>query len=703
MKKLFLATGLIAFCSGTFAQVLFSHSAGNLTLQTYPAGSGVVQYTNVPAAFSVINDGLTNNSGATNNPNSPFHAPGFATEGWAVKYNALENDTFFVSTSWTYSTEVNCDRWMITSPVSNIGANSVLTWLAKSPDASFPDGYEVYGTNKTGTLTAGDFTPGDKLFSIADGNTSGGGEKSTWTRRSAHLGAFAGQTLRFAFRNNSKDMFQLWIDDIEVTTLPFLTDGSCTSVETEKYTLVNSNHTISVNYMNLGAATINTVVLNYQFGTSVVSSQTFTFTEGLSYLQSNKLSFSLPYSISTPGYYPIKVWSTLTNGTADQNLANDTAKFYVTVQASTPKKNVLVEQFVSANDPESTDAQQKILALQTKTPLQSDSIVVVNIHDNDSMKEANSTGVLTTYKKNFATAMVDRVYYPNLNTNTINRQNYLSRTYERAQSVTPVSVSIINKSYNTGTKDLSFTVKADFVGEVQGDYRINAYLIENYVHGKLSDTTVNGFNQLNDYYNVPWSNAYQLGYYAPLVNSWVINAWLYKHQRVLIHSFDGSFGSSGIIPQTGGTSGQSYQSTFTVSIPTSTNGVSRYNADNIYIVAFVAEYNSDKYKRDVLNVSMDKLNSNNEVVGITERVQENIIKVYPNPSEGIVYLASSKENNNYIINLCDLLGKCVMTKHIVNAFQTEKLDLSILSEGAYLLNVQTESGVYRDKIVIRKN
>jgi hypothetical protein len=624
-------------------------------------------------------------------------------EGWAVKYNALDNDTFFVSTSWTESATNVCDRWIITPPVANIGANSVLTWLAKSPDASFPDGYEVYGTNKTGTLTAGDFTVGDKLFSIADGNTAGGGEKSTWTRRSVPLGAFAGQTLRFAFRNNSKNMFQLWIDDIEVTTLPFLTDGSCSSIETEKYTLVNSNHTISVNYANTGAATINSVVLNYQYGTSVISSQTFSFTNGLAYLQSNKLSFGLPYSISSAGHYPIKVWSTLTNGSPDQNLVNDTVKFYVTVQTSSPKKNVLVEQFVSANDPESTDAQQKILALQTVSPLQSDSIVVVNIHDNDSMKDVNSTGVLSTYKKEFSTAMVDRVYYSDLQTNTISRQNYFSRIYARAQTVTPASISIINKSYNTGTKDLSFTVKANFTGEVKGDYRINAYLIENYVHGKLSDTTVNGFNQQNAYFNVPWSNAYQLGYFSSFVNTWVINAWQYKHQRVLIHSFDGSFGSSGVIPQTGGTAGQSYQSTFSVSIPTSTNGVSRYNPDNIYIVAFVTEYDADKYKRDVLNVTMDKLNSNGEAVGITERMQNNAISIYPNPSEGIIYLASTKENHNYEIKIYDLLGKCVLTKQITNSFYIEKLDVSGLSDGAYLLNIQSESGSHREKIIVSKN
>ncbi|MCE3259648.1 MAG: type sorting protein [Bacteroidetes bacterium] len=703
MKKLLLLIGALSLCNTASAQVLFSNSAGNLTLQTYPAGSGVVQYTTVPSPFSLINDAYNAFVGPANNPNSPFHIAALNNSPWAVKYNAQENDTFFVSTSWLDITGTNVDRWLISPPVSSITANSVLTWLAKSPDALFPDGYEVYGTNKTGTLTAGDFTPGDKLFSIPDGNTSEGGEKSTWTRRSVPLGAFAGQTLRFAFRNNSKDMYQLWIDDIEVKTLPFLTDGSCTSIETEKYILTNTSHTINVNYSNAGAATINSVTLNYQYGTSGISSQTFSFTNGLSHLQEAKLTFGLPYSVSQAGYYLVKVWPGVTNGISDGNQSNDTTKFYVTAQTTSPKKNVLVEQFVSANDPESTDAQQKILAFQHVSPLQQDSIVVVNIHDNDSLKEANSTGVLSDYKKEFSTAMIDRVYYSDLKTNAISRSYYTSKINQRCLAVTPASVNIINKNYNSGTKNLSFTVKADFVGEVKGDYRINAYLIENNVHGKSSDTTINGYNQLNAYYNVPWSNAYQLGYFSSLVNTWVTNAWEYKHQRVLIHSFDGSFGNPGTIPQTGGTAGQSYQATFTTSIPTSTNGAGKYNADNIYIVAFVAEYSSDKYKRDVLNVTMDKVTSANEVLSIKESKQDAKFSVFPNPSTGHFYIRSSSDLSNYRISVFDVLGKCVMMKRVVNSYAIEKLDLSELSNGAYLINIETGTGIHREKVIISKN
>lgn len=689
MKKSILITAALFMSACIHAQIIFSESFGSLALQSYTASSGTTQYTTIPAAFSLINDGHNNNVGASNNPNAPFHIAALKTTGWAVNYNSLENDTFLVSTSWFDTTTLAANRWVITPPITNIAANTILTWLAKSPDAGFADGYEVYGTNKTGTLTAADFTIGDRLLVVT-------AENAAWTRRSVNLGAFAGQTLRFAFRNNSTNKFQLWIDDIEVKTLALNLDGGITSVQSQKYILTNVNDTVRAHYTNNGATTINTVTLNYKYGTSSAVTQVFTFANGLSYGQNVECKFTFPYSFSSPGYYPLKVWAGSPNNATDQNSLNDTLTSYVTVQTTSPQKNVLVEQFVSAKDPETVDAQEKILALQ------SSSVIVVNIHDNDSLKEINSTGALT-YRKNFSTAMVDRFYCDTLETNTFIRASYSKKINQRLKSVTPASVSIINKNFITGTKELTFTVKADFTGEVQGDYRINAYLVENHVYGNSADTSVNGYNQLSNYFNVPWSPYYQAGYFSTAENAYVLKAALYKHQRVLIHSFDGSFGNSGLIPQNGGTQNQSYQATFSITIPTATNGINKYNADNIYIVGYVAEFNTDQYKRNILNAAQEKLTANGEVVGITETVNPMNFQVYPNPTNGVIYLNGLNKGGTYEIKVYDLFGKCVFHKLTVNSFATEKLDLSRLSEGAYILNVSSGGKIYREKILKQGN
>jgi hypothetical protein len=689
MKKILIFIVFLVSVSQLVSQTQFSNSFGNLSLQTYTTTSSSVQYTNAPVIYSVINDGLKNNIGSAINPNLPFNVPAFKTTGWAVVYNALENDTFLVSTSWL-DTLVAVNRWIITPPITNITANTVLTWLAKSPDANFKESYEVYGTNKTGTLVAQDFAVGDLLFSST-------GENSSWTRRSVSLGNFVGQTLRFAFKNNSNNKYQIWIDDIEVITLPNNLDGALTGIETPKYILTNASDSIKVNVSNLGAININTLVLNYTIGNSSINTQTFTLANGLSYKQTNLTKFSLPYTVSSAGNFKAKVWISSVNTIQDQNQSNDTTFTYITVQSYSPKKSVLIEQFVSAYDGDCTDAQQKVLALQN------DSVIIVNVHDLDSLKETNSIGILNTYKKNTATAMIDRTYFSGPESVSVTRPYYNNLVAKQLKTVTPASVSIINKTYNSVTKQLSFTVKADFIGDVKGDLRLNAYLTENNVSGPSSDISANGYNQLNNYYNVSWSPYYQLGIFSSTYSAYVLKPYQFKHHNTLVYSFDGSFGNPGLIPTNGGTQGQSYQKTYTLTVPTPTNSASLYNSDNLYIVAFLAEYSSNQNNRNVLNVVKEKITPNSEILGVQEEQGNSFISLFPNPSNGNMYINSPKSLNTYEIKAIDIMGRCVFIETLNQVGNQAQLDLSALNNGVYFLSISSENGSFIEKVIIQKN
>jgi hypothetical protein len=680
----------------TCAQVLFSNNFSNLSLQSYTTAAGVSLYTTVPAQFSLINDGFPRNIGSTTNPNSPFHVPGFKNAGWMVGYNANIKDTFLVSSSWLDDTGQSADSWVLT-PTVLVGANTVLTWLAMSPDPSFRDGYEVYGTDKTGTLSPSDFKLGDRLFFLPDANTGGGGEKSNWTRRSIPLGIFEGLTLRFAFRNNSKAMYQLWIDDIEIRTSFYNKEVELSSVVTEKYIYTDTLQSVAVDVTNLGAATIHSLTLNYQYGNSPVNTQSFVVAGGLSYLQSARLNFALKYSIASPGYFPVKSWISLVDGANDQNLGSDTNATFVTVQAVSPIKNVMVEQFVSAFNGDCPDAQDRALALQ------SERVVQINVHDQDSLKEFYSTDLLGAYRRSFASAMFDRAYDNELMTNAVGSTFYQSRLNGRLKKVTPASVSIIGKSYNEGTRELYFTVKADFVGEVKGDYRINAYLVENNVYGPATDSSVNGFNQLSTLFNVPWSPYHQMGYFSEENDAWVLDARKFKHQNVLVHSFNGSFGYPGLIPPNGGTAGQSYQQNFGLIVPSPTVGINRYNSDNLYLVGFVTEYNADKNKRNVLNVIREKVTANAEVVSLQEQNHLDAFGLYPNPSKGKFFLSHLKTAANYQITVYDLFGKSILQKEILQAAEVEMFDLSGVPEGLYIVELRSGNTVLREKLVVSNN
>ncbi|MES2680724.1 MAG: T9SS type A sorting domain-containing protein [Bacteroidota bacterium] len=696
MKKSFLLFVLVLTVSYSYCQVVYSNSFGNLTLQTYTTSGSTTRFYTVPSSFSLINDGLKNNIGSLVNPNRPFHEPGLKTAGWAVVYNQADNDTFLVSTSWLDTTNVAVNRWAITPVINNITANSVLTWLAKSPDSNFPEGYEVYGTTNPGVLTAQDFAIGDRLFALSDGNTFGGGEKNVWTRHSVNIGSFAGQTLRFAFRNNSKDMYQLWIDDIEVINLASSRDAALSTDVPRKYILVNSADSVKFKISNLGAAIINTISVSYQVGNSSLNTENLTISGGIGYGQSTSLKFGLPFTFSSAGFYNVKSWINSVNGQPDQYLPNDTIVYSVTVQNTSPAKNILFEQFVSANNGEGPDAQEKTLALQ------SSSVIVVNIHDLDSLKENNSAALISDYKKDTPGAMVDRFYFNDLQSVVMERQSYNNHINARAGAVTPVSVSVINKNYNSLTRQLSFTLKADFAGDVKGDYRLNAYLTENYVSGPVADTSINGFNQLNNFFNVPWSPYYQKGYYSFVAGTYVLDYWEFQHKNALVHAFAGAYGNSGVIPSNGGTQGQSYQQTFSLTIPTAGNGVHKFNADNLYIVGFAAEYSSNKNNRNVLNCVKEKLNTNPEFVGISEKTADTGLGIFPNPSTGIFYFNAGQVKNSYVISVFDLFGKCLKIVDVANSRALEPLDLSGFAAGIYVLRINTGSQVFTGKVIIQK-
>lgn len=109
------------------------------------------------------------------------------------------------STSQYYTTEP-ADDWMIL-PETEIPTSEkvLLRWRASSNDMHWKDGYEVYVQegNPT-TISAFTSTP---VFSIRE-------EAYAWTERTVDLTAYAGKRVRIAFRNNSTDCANLFIDDI---------------------------------------------------------------------------------------------------------------------------------------------------------------------------------------------------------------------------------------------------------------------------------------------------------------------------------------------------------------------------------------------------------------------------------------------------------------------------------------------------------
>ncbi|MBP7808586.1 MAG: T9SS type A sorting domain-containing protein [Bacteroidia bacterium] len=702
MKRILVGILSLIFV-GAKSQVIFSDSYGNLTLQNdiqvFGSKTITTTYTTAPAGYSLINDGFKNNVGSINAPNQPFNVTALKTTGWAIGYNSIEADTFLVSTSWLDTTAA-ASRFIVTPVVSSITANSVLSWNAISPDINFPEGYEVYvTTNTTGTLTSADFTLANRIFYLADGNTPGQGEKSVWTKHGLSLAAYNGQDIRIAFKNISKNMFQLWIDDVVVENISNSVDAALgNSPLFYKYNTPNTNGAIFCSVTNRGSSNITALTLNYSVIGVSNETQAFSLATPMTPYATSDFTFSIPYNIATPGYYKLKMWVNSVNSGSDSNVNNDTINSYICIVTSAPAKNTLVEQFLSAYDGYSPDGQEKLKALTGS------SVIAVNHHDGDSLSTSTVSSLIATYRKKTTTAMVDRTYFSDIASVPVERTSYASRINLRKAVVVPVSVSI-NKNYDSITRILNFTVSASFVGEVKGDYRMNAFITENNVYGPIMDTSYNGWNQLSFMYNIPFSPYFQQGYYLSAQDGYLLNAHQYKHQNVLDASLDGSFGVAGVIPSTGGTQGQTFTKAYSYTVPASPAGQFRYTPENMYIVAYVSEYSINKNFRSVLNCTQDKLTLKSEsLVSVQELNSKAEFILYPNPSFGItnILIPENSFKKQVNISVIDILGKEVYNQNAGMSFGLIQLNLNHLNNGTYFMIVSDGNTRAAKKLVIVK-
>lgn len=700
LKKIFFCFLLSATAKNFIAQVLYTERFDGLSLTTgtYTSGGNTLSYaySDLPVDMFTINNG--NKTADTLTGNYPFRVAGQKQKAW-LSYKAPNvNDTFAVSTSWLNPTGT-ADSWLITPTVNNIAANTVLTWNAMAPDAANADGYEIYVTTNTITAPAiGDFSSSNKIYVLS-------AENNSWTNRGVSLAAFAGQNIRIAFKNNSTNKYQLWIDDITVQNNSTQYDGSTITNHVYKYSTINTNNTISATFKNNGYAATNTITINYQIGVNPTITEIQNLSSPLNYLEARQLTFNTLFSSPSTGYYPLKIWVSALNGQADQLNTNDTIYGGITLMASVPAKKVLVEEFTSAKSGWSPDGYTKLNSIVTTNT----TVIAAAHHDNDNMSTAEGNTLIADYANGFPTASIDQYYFSGNETVGIDRANWSSTISQRAAMKVPATVTLTGLSYNSGTRQIDATVSSSFLGDVKGDYRLNLYVKENHVFGPTTDNTDNGWNQYNSLYAVPTSPYYQVGSYLNATN-FLMNANEFKHQYVIDYIADGAYGASGIIPATPNTSGQTYTKSYSYVLPTPSTGEFRYNPDNIYLIGVLTEYNADAKQRTVINAEEVKLNSNPEMpVGLKELNEVTFdFGLFPNPATNACNISFYQTKREDVkINIYNTLGELVHSEFINTSVGevNHALQLEHLTLGTYFIelsnNKRSRLGVTKKLTIIQ--
>lgn len=699
MRITYLLITLTCFATLTNkAQTLYSEtfSTMSLTTGTNVNNGAVYAYGNLPNTMMSLNIGSF--KADTLVANYPFKAPFQSAQAWLAykpSTNLNVQDTFAVSTSWLLPVGT-ANAWMITPLINNITSGSVLTWEAMAPDASNADGYEVYISTTTNSIVSvSDFS--SKLSTIIS-------EQNNWTAHGLSLAAFAGQSIRIAFKNNSTDKYQLWLDDIVVKNISNQYDVMAVANNTYKYGLTNINQTIKATFKNNGYESINSAVLNYKVGNNNTISESLNFSTPINYSEERVMTASNPFISSIASYNNLKVWVSNINGQTDQLLANDTVISFITIQASSPAKKVLIEEFTSTACGFCPDAQDKLRDIANTNT----NVVVASIHKDDFYGSNNFNALTSLANNNLEVALIDRYQFQNTNQLEVNKGSWSASIAERQSMTVPATVNVTSVAYNSSTGEINAIVSSNFISNVKGDYRLNLYVKENNVYSSNNSSWL--FSQLSYYYNIPNSPYYQLGTYINNGSnpaSYILSSDEFKQQYVVNDILGTPFGVSGIVSSNGLTAGQTYTASFSYTLPAVSNGMFRFNDFNTYLIATISEYQPDNKQRHVLNVSETKLTSSPEsVVGINEQAANDLnVRLYPNPATDVVYLSySTKETQPMSLSIYNTLGELVIQENIIsNVGDTNrKIDISALVSGNYSLIMRTKKEQVAQKLIIIK-
>lgn len=636
--------------------------------------------TGIPGTWTLIN----------NDGHTPASQVSFVNAAWIWDNNQYIGQCA-LSTSW-YSPAAASDDWLITPSIiiPSGSTNVLLLWDATAASSQYADGYELkIATNHGNTIS--DFTT--TLFSVAH-------EHAYWNTRSLDLSSYAGDTITLAWRNNSNDMELLAVDNIKIKSNVPNYNLQHTAFDSYIYMRPNESNQLTGDIYNLGFQTVTGFKLNYSTNGSSTVSATI---NGISIPPYTSYHYTYPnnFSPSSVGGYNLKMWASDINGSfADSDHSNDSLTRFIQAISNNVNKRPVMEEFTGAWCGYCPDGNLKLAGAVSGLP----ALIPVSIHSQngggasaDKMNCTEGETRVNTYSIGFPSGILDAVYYLDESDVAFDRistswtdNSWLDKANFRMPMASPANVSLVNKTYNTGTRQLSVTVRADFLANVTGDYRLNLYLTEDSIVGSGA-----GYDQHNYFSNSSsGGSAWSGSPYASLADPVV--GWAHNH--VLRKAIGGAWGDAGIIPSTV-TSGSNYTKTYSYILPQT------WRENYVSLVGIVEEYNSDYKYRNILNAEEAKLTG---TVGIEPVNRDNFasVSVYPNPASNLLKIGFElKENSTLIAFVTNALGQKIAD--IYNGdVNTGEHTLSWYTEnvanGIYFVTLKTETSEITRRFVVNK-
>lgn len=595
-------------------------------LETFDSG--------IPGTWTLYNvDGLTPAAGVS-----------YVNNAWVPR--TIGSFKFIVSTSW-YNPAGTADDWIV-SPPFTVSAGMFLHWDEYAPDANYPDGYEVR-LSTTGNAVA-DFTT--VLYSTGAANSDG------FMTKGASLAAYAGQTVRVAFRNNSNDKFLLYLDNIGAEILP-ATDLKLALVapaagDASSYGTVGTGITLQGVVQNLGSSTITNYTVKYQEGAGAPVS--YTASGSIAPYGFATFTHSVPYSIPSTGAHNLKVW---VEAAGDAAHTNDTLATTITGVGFMPAKRILAEE---ATGTWCVWCTRGIIYMDSIHNAHGDKFSLVAVHNDDPMMVPAYDTYIGNYIGGYPSMVIDRDYEAD--------PMYLFDIYNADKD--KFAFASINFSTSTVTAtSVQLPVTVTPAVDLSGDYRLAMVLTEDDVQG-----TGSGWAQGNAYSGsaTPMHNA-EFNFNT-LPNP--VPASIMKYDFVARSINPSPDGAPGSLPATM-TAGSNYNYTFNAPLN------SGWNVSKMRAVVMLIR-NSDGV---VLNT-----NTTGMALGVNDIAGNiNNVSVYPNPARTQAQVKLElKEAAPVVITVSDAMGRVVYTHNNGNTAAGENfftIPTANFAAGIYSVQVKT--------------
>lgn len=621
MKRIFTLLCLVALFASAKAQVLF--------YQDFESG---------------VLDPMTavDVDGKTVNPNVAFAGPTFTVVQQSATNKAV------VSTSW-FEPVGQADDWLISPPITVTDANTFLSWEAYSPDANYRDGYKVMIS-----------TTDDSIAHFTTQALNVAAELTTWTKRSVKLTNYVGQTIYFAFRNNSTDKYLLYMDNIRVEVLKN-NNVIVKSLTFEKYNELNTEVPIKISLENHGANPVTSLLFSYTIG-GYPFVDTVT---GLNVapLKSLDLTHSLNYVVANVGEYPIDVQVTMPNNVADEDSTDNAISRVIYGMTEALPKKVLVEEATGTWCIWCPRGAVNMDLIASQYP---DVVLPVAVHNYDPMTVADYDTPFSASVSGYPSGHVDR------KTRDIDPLNFATALADLKERIVPVAVTT-TVVWNPDTRLATITGTAHSSIATQNNaFRFMGIVTENDVHG-----TDAGYDQANIY-----SGGAQgvMGGFEDLPNPVPADQMTYNFVgRAVLGSFDGLEQSipDAVEPN------QDFTVEFTYEVP------AEFNVENMKAIIVVM----DDETGEILNGDIVKLGETTS----TPLVPQGHFSAYPNPTTDVLNLQVDYQTDaNVTMKIYDTNGKLIRDLgrlDLVSGNQTSQINVADLVNGHYILELRNKNAV----------